>query len=705
MADRRGLFGGVIEAGDGRCVERVNPDIARHLVVAAGSTPVARTAPEDHLAGIVPVTGDPDAGSLTLGSGLDGAAALPVAGASRGEGVQRSLADAAHALGALHGRGVVHGALWPEWIWRGVDGRTLLLTPAAAVDAPALLAVALRVGALAPSGIAFAAPEVLAGAPATAASDVYGMAAVACQALTGELPVGQFDRARTFGELPSAAAYTLALGLHHTPQARPTMDALAAALEAIAVTPPQPARTVKTAAPAAGGNELSAILVLVLAVGGFFVLTGAIWLVAIGWDQLGEVGRVALLLALTAGVWGAGEWSLGARYTRSGLALVTLATQLLWADGAYVLHQQHRDGAGSWSVVSVLVASATLAYALRLRAPVLGLAATVDLAIAAGCLGEYLRTGTFYGPAVYSACVGGAYALLTAVAEVRAARAVGAQLALAGSLALALSAVLGLHVLDEGAHPTFGTLWPYLVTALLAAPVFVRTRAPYQGIAAAVALFLVVIVPTAESVSQHQSLPYLFTAVALGAATAAAGILAPPFARDPVSELLLCLAGAVGLTASPGLLALGHLGGPDETRSMAIAVSVGVVTTVLAFGLSERAQRKESYRLLEAAGLCLFFGVLTVGSLSRLSSYTYPGALLAGGALVLALGVGGRRATLVAFASVALVLNLWIQYFGKLKDYFPVSLLLVGFGLALLAGGLAFEKRVKPLLPKLKDWA
>src|SRR5205823_4041136 len=72
-----------------------------------------------------------------------------------------------------------------------------------------------------------------------------------------------------------------------------------------AVAPPD-ARAVPRDADASKEKDTPALLYVLLAVGCLFVLTGALWLVAKGWDFLGEGGRFGLLALLTAGIGGAG---------------------------------------------------------------------------------------------------------------------------------------------------------------------------------------------------------------------------------------------------------------------------------------------------------------------------------------------------------------------------------------------------------------
>ena len=88
-----------------------------------------------------------------------------------------------------------------------------------------------------------------------------------------------------------------------------------------------------------------------------------------------------------------------------------------------------------------------------------------------------------------------------------------------------------------------------------------------------------------------------------------------------------------------------------------------------------------------------------------MEDWFYPLVLLVGGAVVIGLGVWQRRAVLVASAALALLLNLWLQYFAKLHDRVPTFGLLLGFGVGLLAFGLLYERRVKRALPALKEWA
>ncbi|MDA8238554.1 MAG: serine/threonine-protein kinase [Chloroflexi bacterium] len=119
----------------------------------------------------------------SLGDRLAGGAALPAPVALP------ILADAATGLAALHAAGIVH---------RDVTARNVLLAGGRAKLADLGIARAGAAGetvgaGLTPPGTALGtlaslSPEVIAGRPATAASDVYGLGAVAYRTLAGALP-------------------------------------------------------------------------------------------------------------------------------------------------------------------------------------------------------------------------------------------------------------------------------------------------------------------------------------------------------------------------------------------------------------------------------------------------------------------------------------------------------------------------------------
>jgi len=153
--------------------------------------------------------------------------------------------------------------------------------------------------------------------------------------------------------------------------------------------------------------------------------------------------------------------------------------------------------------------------------------------------------------------------------------------------------------------------------------------------------------------------------------------------------------------------ALDTLGRVHETRFVYLSIVTGVAGVLVLLGalFSRDAERKLGYRLIEVAGLLLFFGAFTLLSLPDADEdLFYAGTLLLGGGAVVGLGLWARRAMLVVIAGAALLLNAFVQYFAKLGDALHWSLLTVGFGLALLGLGFLYERRVKHLLPQLKEW-
>jgi eukaryotic-like serine/threonine-protein kinase len=145
------------------------------------------------------------------------------------------------ALEDLHGAGVVHGDIAPGNVLLDARGEPLL----------ADLGVSRALGRTHGSVLGtpgFADPAALAGGGVSAASDVYGLAALAWWALVGEPPVptGQLAArlsARRPGERGTAAAAVLDSlrdALHRKPSRRPTPGELARAVAAVAR--PRPVR-------------------------------------------------------------------------------------------------------------------------------------------------------------------------------------------------------------------------------------------------------------------------------------------------------------------------------------------------------------------------------------------------------------------------------------------------------------------------------
>src|SRR5690606_35965724 len=133
--------------------------------------------------------------------------------------------DASAALTACHERGVVHGDIKPENIVVADEGERLALVDfGSALDtrAPDQVQVRLKVTAT-PE---YAAPEVRAGNAPTVASDVYSLACVLYEALSGNTLASQRDgnSVRPLYEVvPTSASLSevLSLALQSEPQLRP----------------------------------------------------------------------------------------------------------------------------------------------------------------------------------------------------------------------------------------------------------------------------------------------------------------------------------------------------------------------------------------------------------------------------------------------------------------------------------------------------
>ena len=149
------------------------------------------------------------------------------------------LSPVASTVARLHGIGVVHGDLSPDNVLLDLDGRPFV----------ADLGVARIVGAD-PAELrgteGFVAPEVLAGAVPSAASDVHALGALAWFCLTGQAPRPAVVRGRLAEQvegLPDELVETVELALRTRPEDRPDADALAVAIfESAAPEPVVPAR-------------------------------------------------------------------------------------------------------------------------------------------------------------------------------------------------------------------------------------------------------------------------------------------------------------------------------------------------------------------------------------------------------------------------------------------------------------------------------
>jgi hypothetical protein len=758
-----GPFGGAVGQGATGAFEAVPSGLAR---VAVGQEGAALSAEEGgpERAALVPVeVVEVDEASGRATWSLDLAAAPPALDDPSRARALAALADVGASLERLHAAGRAHGDLRPAVVRAMDDHRTALLVPARAVDAGRLLAERLRAGA-APDAVAYAAPEVVAGGAGDAAADVYALAALAYRVLAGRPPLGQLELGRVAEDAGQDLSAPLSRALSADPTRRPSAAALGVALRAGAralidleafsapMAPATPATTTPQDATPGGpedplvkvvrigaaarppvarlvppgapdGAQRSAILTLGLIVGGVFVLTGAISLGVIGWAAMGDAGRAALLFLLTLGVLGAGGLARRNDYERTGLALLAVGSQLLWADAAYVLEQADAlDRAGAWTLAASGVFLVTWALALRRGSAFLATIAAGDLLIALTTLGAYLSTNSPTGPPVWMLVMAVVAGALGAASRAISRSPLDVPFGVtAGALAWA-SAVGGAALLASHGHAPFGTGWPYGVLAAVAVVALLRAPPPHGTIALLAGAGILLVAPTEQALVRYDSLAYLQLDLAVGVLVTAAAFHLPWAMRAASLQAGVVLLGLVDLLVAPAILCLGHCGGhagadllsdalathgqvadtPFVYLSIVVGLSAGLVG--LGFLFARRAAEKTTYRLLEGGGVLLFFGVLTLLSLLSSQDWLYPGVLFGGGLVLLALGVAQERAALVAGAAAGLILNAWIQYFAKLHEVLPTSLLLIGFGLSVLGGGFAYERKVKALLPRLREW-
>ena len=179
-----------------------------------------------------------------LAGGTLGAAVRARGHLSPGE-VVSVLSPISSVMGRLHGVGVVHGDVSPDNVLLDLDGRPFL----------ADLGVARIVGEQ-PAELrgteGFVAPEVLLGAPASMASDVHALGALAWFCLTGEPPGPAVLRGRLGERVPGVGDELVSAvegALRSRPEDRPSADALAVAIFESAQ--PQPLVLVQ------GGDEVS----------------------------------------------------------------------------------------------------------------------------------------------------------------------------------------------------------------------------------------------------------------------------------------------------------------------------------------------------------------------------------------------------------------------------------------------------------------
>lgn len=458
-----------------------------------------------------------------------------------------------------------------------------------------------------------------------------------------------------------------------------------------------------------------------------WAVTGLQAIVALAclWAALDPTGRGALSAAATAALSAGGHALIARRGRRTeGLVLWLAGGLVAWVAGGHLLWGAHlEEEVGAWLVTAGLITALAYPPALVYRSTLLAALAALDLAVTGWFLGAHLSTGSLVGPPLFTGLVAAVFVGAAALTHARGGVRLAAPAAVVAGLWAWGSAVCGLAVFQEA--PVLGMAWPLGLTALACGAALAGPR-DHRPIAAGAASPLVAIVPTTIAFMgafEHHQVGYLQLALGTSLLVIAAAFHAPAAARTPARQVLTILPALVPATFAPFVLCLAACAGREgmtlleealatagrvhETRFAYMASVVGSsgVLVGAAFLFAPRAASRAPYRLLEVAGLLLFFGTFTILSLTVMDDWFYPLVLLVGGVAVIGLGVWQRRAVLVASATVALLLNLWLQYFVKLHDRVPTFGLLLGFGVGLLAFGLLYERRVKRVLPVLREWA
>jgi hypothetical protein len=646
-----------------------------------------------------------------------------------------ALARVASAIGALHAADACHGDLGlGADIIRVLDGGGVAILMPAKRPAPGALVGARLSGGAPPVVASFSAPEVILGYEATAASDVYALSAMAHEIVTGCAPLGQIDfNDAERGPLADLAAW-VKRGLAANPSSRPTAEELADALRGAAAiahgleapgragpyrgaplgkaSPAHARSAAEGSAKMQQASSMSRILMLLLAIGGLFVFSGAVWLAAVTWSVVGGLAHLSLLVALTCGILVAGRALGRGGYAGSGRALVVLGIELFWADGAYLLDVSGKlNDTSGWSLLAATMTIVAFGLAGILDSGVFGVLAAIHYALFAGVLGSaLLQSGAPTGPATYTLAVSVVAAGIAGAGHRWRRERLGFPFAGLSALMAIASALAGVALIASSEHRLFGTLWPYAVVGLAATPAL-AFGVRYGIFSAAAAGVVLAIVPTIEALVGGD-LIYLFAAAGIGFSVLSAAFLWPRLAREERVQTAWILVGLASVMTSPALFFLGKCWGQDgldvlgSPEGIYLALVIAIATTLVgaSYAFARPTTRRLTYRLLELAGVSMIFGTFTIQSIARYKDTFYPLAILGLGAACLALGATTKRATLVLLTSAALLLNLSIQYFVKLWDLLAASVLVLMFGLALLAGGVTYERRLKHLLAGLREW-
>jgi hypothetical protein len=382
---------------------------------------------------------------------------------------------------------------------------------------------------------------------------------------------------------------------------------------------------------------------------------------------------------------------------------MALGTGSLWIVGFAIADASGRVDSGELALIGALCWMVTVALAFWRKGPATSAAAAVHLAVAAAFLGEHLSTGTWYGAPVYFLLVETALMGFALLAFRRRKALQRSHLWVAAFYALG-SVVAGLDVLVRGDHMTFGALFPYL-PALLMVPLLIGDKdSATRGLLGRGAVAGLVVLPGLQLVIEHDAIAYALWAAVVALAAVAAALLSPRLERvDDGSRAALRWLGSAlaGVVIWFGFL---H-GGKDHILEAFPWVALVAGLTSALFGLGMGAVGAGSptdgrrVQRFAAAGYLVPFFLWSVGG-----DMAYVLLLFIGGAALLLLGVAQRHRHVVFASAATLVLSFWLQFFLRLHDKLPTAVLLIGFGLAVLAFAIFYERRLKHLVQTVKSW-
>ncbi|MCC7072552.1 MAG: hypothetical protein IT383_14585 [Deltaproteobacteria bacterium] len=394
---------------------------------------------------------------------------------------------------------------------------------------------------------------------------------------------------------------------------------------------------------------------------------------------------------------------------------IVVAGWALWVLGYFVAAEVDATGRVSpfdLFVVGTVTWTLTVALALWRRRPIVSGASPVHLGAGALFLGEHLSSGTYYGRSIYFAGVAITFAVL-ALTVFRGRQWLQASHVVGALVAAAVSSACSLALIPGSAWDTsqlFGAAFAYAPSLGLIALRFDRATA--SRTAGSVGIAVLALLPSVELLLRPSSR-------ALGAVAAVTGFALLAVAlyvrsEDDVERLslirtpsahghLLRIATIAALL--PAVVAAFYVAGRPLAAVLPFVVLV-VLPAAAAFGLGLAAEptRSRAARALQLAAATVFLGAFSLFSTAASRDYGHPALLLVGGAALLFFATMRRHRPIVLMSTAALVLGFWTQFFAKLHDKAPLSVLLIIFGVSLLAIGVLYETRLKRIVDNVRSW-